>query len=33
MAIKENMDLYRCEKCKKLYTSEYAANTGAAKVI
>ena len=26
MAIKENMDLYRCEKCKKLYTSEYAAN-------
>ena len=23
MAIKENMDLYRCEKCKKLYTSEY----------
>ena len=26
MAIKENMDLYRCEKCKKLDTSEYAAN-------
>ena len=26
MAIKENMDLYRCEKCKKLYTSEQSMN-------
>lgn len=33
MAIKENMDLYRCEKCKKLYTSEYAANIVVSNII